>query len=110
MLRAVFSTDERFEVVGEAATGTEAVNVVNLTRPDVVVLDLLMPEMDGLEAAEHITSRAPATRIVFLTGIEKSVLPDSDATRRAVYLQKGASVGRILHTVAEAAGRSDHTD
>src|SRR3954451_20275578 len=61
LLRAALNTDGRFDVVGEASDGQEAVSVVKLTQPDVVVLDLRMPKMDGLEALAQIVTVAPQT-------------------------------------------------
>jgi two-component system, NarL family, response regulator LiaR len=63
--------------VGEAADGEEAVAVVERTAPDVVLLDLVMPRLDGLQAIPRIRERAPATRILVLTSFadDRTVLP-----------------------------------
>src|SRR5215831_4172228 len=59
--------EQGVNVVGEAATGEEAVRAVSRTTPDVVVMDLNMPGMSGVDATRHITADAPLTRVVVLT-------------------------------------------
>jgi len=66
-VRFIFSRDSRFTICGEAANGAEAVEQVKKMHPDVVVLDISMPVMNGLEAATEIRRLAPATKIVILT-------------------------------------------
>src|SRR5438270_7675017 len=58
---------EGVQIVGEAAAGHEALRIVRDLAPDVVVMDLNMPGMGGVEATRHITSIAPLTRVVVLT-------------------------------------------
>jgi two-component system, NarL family, response regulator LiaR len=76
-LRTFLGLQEGMEVVGEAADGEEAVALVERTAPDVVLLDLVMPRVDGLEAIRRIRERAPATRILVLTSFadDHTVLP-----------------------------------
>src|SRR5207244_9625489 len=59
--------DEGVHVVGEAAAGQEALTIVREVAPDVVVMDLNMPGMGGVEATRHISTIAPLTRVVMLT-------------------------------------------
>jgi two-component system, NarL family, response regulator NreC len=56
------------QVIGEAANGIEAVRECERLRPDIVLLDVSMPELNGFEAAREITRLAPATKIIFVTG------------------------------------------
>jgi len=66
-LQGLLSAQEDFEVVGEAANGREAVAVVRHAAPDVLLVDLQMPELDGVGAIQQIRTVAPATRILVLT-------------------------------------------
>jgi DNA-binding NarL/FixJ family response regulator len=66
-LRVLIADNPDLDVVGEAGTGTEAVQLVRDLRPDVVVMDIRMPGMDGIEATRIITAEHPAARIVVLT-------------------------------------------
>jgi len=68
LLRYALEASEVFRVVGEAANGAEATELAAELRPDVVLLDLAMPVMDGLEAIPEIRRRAPGSRIVVLSG------------------------------------------
>jgi DNA-binding NarL/FixJ family response regulator len=66
-VRAILDTDEAIEVVAEAADGAEAVELVRRHRPDVAVLDIRMPRMDGLAAGAEIRRTVPETAVVILT-------------------------------------------
>ncbi|WP_040337514.1 response regulator [Candidatus Blastococcus massiliensis] len=70
-LRMVLSAESDIEVVGEAADGATGVRVVTELRPDVVLLDVRMPEMDGLEAARRILAADVPTRVVVLTTFDE---------------------------------------
>ncbi len=66
-LRTYFSTLADIEVIGEAGTGSEAVRMVSELAPDVVLMDLLMPNMDGVEATRQIKKVSPSTQVIVLT-------------------------------------------
>ena len=66
-IRALLATEPDIEVVGEAENGREAVTEAEKLQPDVILMDLVMPEMDGIEAIRRITARQPEARILVLT-------------------------------------------
>ena len=69
-LRRSMEAEGSLEVLGEGATGTEIVSVVRKTKPDIAVLDIRMPEMDGIEACRLITSDGTGTKVVMLTAYD----------------------------------------
>ena len=73
-LRTVLETREDFEIVGEASNGREAVELVESLSPHVVVMDISMPELNGLEAARQIVKSKPGTEVLVLTMHESEEL------------------------------------
>jgi two-component system, NarL family, response regulator LiaR len=116
-LRMFLSLDPEFEVVGEAENGREALAMARELQPDVVLMDLLMPVMDGISATEAIRKELPEVEVVALTSVleDASVTgavragaigyllkdTDSDELSRAI---KAAAEGRV-HLAPEAAAR-----
>jgi NarL family two-component system response regulator LiaR len=76
-VRALLDTEPDIEVVGEAGDGAEAVRLVGRLHPDVAVMDLVMPGMDGLEAIRILAEQDPGTRIIVLTSFatDENVFP-----------------------------------
>lgn len=102
LLRVNLELDGRFEIVGEAADGAEAVALTRLLRPDAVVLDLAMPVMDGLQAAPLIRQCSPESRILVLSGFDHARMEARAREQGADgYLEKGTAFGRIAETLVD---------
>lgn len=102
LLRVNLELDGRFEIVGEAADGAEAVALTRSLRPDAVVLDLAMPVMDGLEAAPLIRQCSPESRILVLSGFDHARMEARAREQGADgYLEKGTAFGRIAETLVD---------
>jgi DNA-binding NarL/FixJ family response regulator len=95
-VRSVLSLDEGFDVVGEAVTGAEAVDLAQSLKPDVVVLDLSMPELSGLDAAARIRECAPGASVLVLSvhDHEEYVLQSIRAGAQG-YLRKDSSPAEL---------------
>jgi DNA-binding NarL/FixJ family response regulator len=96
-MTALLSSLDGVEVVAEASTGAEALREAQLTRPDVVVMDVQMPAMDGVEATRRLTTLLPDVAVLVLTMFEddETVLSAMRAGARG-YLLKGAEQDDIL--------------
>lgn len=90
-------------VVGEAEDGEEAVTLFERLRPDVVILDLLMPRKDGIEVVREIVARHPRARIIVLSALayERKVV-DAMAAGAFDFLPKPVDAARLLERVAAA--------
>jgi DNA-binding NarL/FixJ family response regulator len=102
-LRGVFADDPEFEVVGEAGNGAEAIARVERLGADVVLMDLRMPEMGGVEAIRRLRQTAPAVRVLVLTtyDTDSDVLPAIEAGATG-YLLKDAPREELIRAVRAA--------
>ena len=93
-----------FDVVGEAADGEEAVRLAEEHRPDVVLMDVTMPVLDGVGATRQVRDRLPGTQVVILTmHADREILVDAIRAGAAGYLVKDCSTEDVVDTVRKAA-------
>lgn len=105
LLRLVLEDDPGIEVVGEAGDGLTGVEEIARLQPDVALLDLSMPGIDGLEAIPLIRERSPRTRIVVFSGYSAEQMGANALGRKAsVYIEKGAPLEHVLRAVRELGG------
>ena len=101
--------DAGMELVGEAADGEQAVEGVLATRPDVLLLDLSMPRVDGLEVVRRLAREAPEVRIVVASGFSAARLgPLAIELGAMAYFEKGGSAEELVETVRRACSGTPH--
>jgi DNA-binding NarL/FixJ family response regulator len=101
-LRTILELAGDLKVVGEASNGLEAIQLVNQLRPDVVLMDLVMPQIDGLEATQRIKAQHPETGVVMIS------IHDDEETREQAkkagvdaFLAKGTDTDALIQTIQE---------
>ena len=103
-LRMLLARDPDLEVVGEAADGAEAIRQVRRLRPDVVVMDLLMPVLDGFAAIRAIHDELPQTKVLVLTSVlENASVVEAIRAGAIGYLLKNATVTELRNAIKSAA-------
>jgi DNA-binding NarL/FixJ family response regulator len=103
-LRALLATEPDFRLVGEAADGLEAVRLVERLRPDVLILDLFLPGLSGLEVARRVHQRLPHTRIVILSMYDnEAYVVEALRAGAAAYVLKVSGAEELMRAVREAA-------
>jgi len=103
-LRMFLELDPELEIVGEAANGVEALDLAREHEPDVVLMDLLMPEMDGVAATEAIRNELPNTEVIALTSVlEDQAIFDAIRAGAISYLLKDTKSDKLREAIRAAA-------
>ncbi|MCD6379076.1 response regulator [bacterium] len=90
------------EVVGEAENGSDAVEKYNELKPDMVTMDIIMPEMNGIEAVKKITSRDPKAKIVMCSALgQQALVQDALAAGAEDFLIKPFNPSRVVEVIAK---------
>jgi two-component system, NarL family, response regulator LiaR len=95
-LRALLEAHTTFTVVGEASNGQEAVELAGKLQPDVVVMDVVMPVMDGLEATREISNRWPDIFVMAYSG-DKHVIRDMIEAGAIGYVSKSDTANQLVY-------------
>jgi len=107
LTRMALEMDGGIVVVAEAENGREGITVVGTHQPDVVVLDMAMPVMDGLEALPHVKRACPNARVLVVSGFDHATMSASAAEAGAdAYLQKGAPPAALVECVHRLAAQA----
>jgi two-component system response regulator NreC len=106
-LRALLEAETDFSVLGETGDGLDALRLVEQLNPNVLVLDLMMPGLNGLEVARQLARRSPATRIVILSMYSnEAYVLEALGNGASAYVLKDSNSADLVHAVREvAAGR-----
>ncbi len=91
LLRVALETDGRFEVVGDAADGAQAMEMLERVTPDVLVLDMAMPVMDGLEVLAEMKVRGHRSKVLAFSGFNDIVEQEATALGAHDFLRKGST-------------------
>jgi two-component system chemotaxis response regulator CheY len=105
ILRAMLRS-EHYDVIGEARNGNVAVDMVERLKPDIVCLDIMMPEMDGLEALVEIKARHPETEVVMITSsADPNTVQASITNGASAFIIKPFNAARVLDTLEKVDAR-----
>ena len=110
-LRLALSRSPRIRVIGEASDGKSAVTLTERRKPDVVIMDLRMPDMDGLEATEQILAKTPETAVLIFTAYgERSLMQRGLESGARGYILKETPHETLIRAVEKVAGGDTFVD
>jgi len=97
MIRDILENSGRFEVVGEASNGEESLSRYQELQPDVVSMDIVMPQMDGIEACKEILKKSPKARIIMCSALgQETLVIESIAAGARDFIVKPFSAEKVL--------------
>jgi DNA-binding NarL/FixJ family response regulator len=106
-VRGALEDEKDFEIVGEATSGAQVMPLVSSSRPDVVLIDLRLPEVDGLTCLERIRAKHPTVKVVFFSAVDdSSQIADALARGACAYLVKSIDPGDLAAVVRQAVAGS----
>ncbi len=101
-LRVLLNAEQDFTIVGEAKNGLEVVNLVQRLKPDVLIMDLMMPGINGLEVTRQVKQRFPGTRIVILSmHANEGYVLEALRSGASAYVLKDSSAADLVHAVRD---------
>jgi two-component system chemotaxis response regulator CheY len=104
MIKDILNNSGKFNVVGEASNGVEAVEVYKNTKPDLVTMDIVMPVMDGIEATKEILKINPAAKIVMVSALgQEPLVIESIAAGARDFIVKPFSPEKVLKVLEQVA-------
>lgn len=101
-LARILEKDREFTVVGEAGDGSEALELARTLSPDLILMDLAMPRVNGLEATRSIKAERPETKVIIITRYQEDAYRQAAAQSGAdAFLPKGTRVPELLTTIRQ---------
>ena len=106
MLRDILAGTQRYEVVGEAGDGREAIEKYETLHPDIVTMDIVMPEMDGIEAIRQILRKDPRATIVVCSALgQEALVIESIGAGARDFIVKPITPEKVIKVLDKIAGR-----
>lgn len=103
VLKKMLEENEDYMVVGEAANGFEAIEQARLKRPDILTLDITMPEMDGIKAVKGIKKVSPDTRIIMVSAMgQQSMVIEAIMSGASDFVVKPFEKSRVMQAIKNA--------